>query len=246
MTRGIYTKWIIGAALLLLIVACGCILYYQHSTSEDKQAAEQADKLLKQWEADKAKQTTTAEKEETNTPAESITPTAEKPTDKIGEGTETNTDKSTKPVNIATPEQANTEEVKVSPHGFGEYPEIPEDFPGKENIEWGKDSAGIEIINRVLIKLWTEGEKNFRGGSTYKSKVYPHYNDTIYVKFRYAKNADGEIIGRSSHKKSGPHVDWSAVKDWSNPPPHIRILDLETSGIDPYQYLNLPYKKGDN
>ena len=246
MTRSIYTKWIIGAACLLLIFAGACYWYYQHTTAADKQAAEQTDKLLKEWKADKAKTPTIADKEVTNTSAESTQNTAEKPTHKINEETETNTDKSTEPVNIATSEQEDTEEVKVSPHGFGEYPEIPEDFPGKENIEWGKDSAGIEIINRVLIKLWTEGEKNFIGGSTHRGKVYPHYNDTVYVKFRYAKNADGEIIGSSSHKKSGPHVDWSAIKDWSNPPPHIRILDLETSGIDPYQYLKLPYKKGDN
>ena len=243
MTRGIWTKWIIGAAFLLLIVAVGCYWYYQHTTAQYKAEAEQTDKLLKQWKADEAKPTITAETESTQAPAESTENTAEKPTNIIGEETETNTDKATEPVDIATQEQENTEEVKVSPHGFGEYPEIPEDFPGKENIEWGKDSAGIEIINRVLIKLWTEGERNFRGGGTHRGKVYPWYHDTIYVKFRYAKNADGEIIGRSSDKMSGPLVDWSAVKDWSNPPPHIRILDLETSGIDPYQYLNLPKKR---
>ena len=79
MTRGIWTKWIIGAAIGLIIVAVGCILYYQYTTAADKQAAEQADKLLQEWEADKAKQTITADKESTQAPAESETPTAEKP-----------------------------------------------------------------------------------------------------------------------------------------------------------------------
>ena len=94
MTRGIWTKWIIGAACLLLIVAAGCFWYYQHTTAADKQAAEQTEKLLQEWEADKAKPP--AETETTHTPAESTQNTAEKPTHKIGEGTtETNTDKPT-------------------------------------------------------------------------------------------------------------------------------------------------------
>ena len=33
MTRGIYTKWIVGAAFVLLIIAAGCIWYYQHTTA---------------------------------------------------------------------------------------------------------------------------------------------------------------------------------------------------------------------
>ncbi len=95
MIRDIFTnKWIIGAAFGLLIVVCGCYWYYQHTTAPYKAEADKADKLLKQWEADKAKPTITAD-----TPAESTTPTAEKPTNKIGEETETNTDKSTEPVN---------------------------------------------------------------------------------------------------------------------------------------------------
>ncbi len=239
MTRGIWTKWIIGAAFLLLIIAAGCILYYQQTTQVDKQAAEQADKLLQQWEADKAKQTTTAEKEETNTPAESTQNTAEKPTNKIGEETETNTDKATEPVDIATPEQENTEEVEVSPFGFGPYPKVPEDFPGDYGrpgeVNWAyANHPSSELIIRVLIKLWTEGERNFLGGSTGPGgKVYPHYYDTVYVGIEKTEN------GRVTHTKSGPFVDFD-VDDIDNPPPHIRILDLFTSGIDPYQYLNLP------
>ena len=86
MTHGIYTKWIIGAAFGLLIVAAGCYWYYQHTTAPYKAEAEQAEKLLQQWEADKAKTPTTADKEVTQAPADSTTSTAEKPINKIGEG----------------------------------------------------------------------------------------------------------------------------------------------------------------
>ena len=234
MTRGIYTKWIIGGAFILLIVATGCILYYQHSTAADKQAAEQADKLLQQWKADKAQQTTTADKEETITPAESTTPTAEKPINKIGEETETGTDKATEPINIATSEQDNTEEVDVSPFGFGPYPKVPDDYPGGE-VDWVlRSTPSGELLTRVLIKLWTEGERNFRGGSNHRGKVYPHYYDTVYLDIQETE------YGRVVRRKSGPFVDFDTSTDIDNPPPHIRILDLDTSGIDPYQYLNLP------
>jgi len=238
MTRGIYTKWIIGAAFVLLMVATGCILYYQHSTATEKQAAEQADKLLQQWKVNKAKQTT-ADKASTKPPAESTQHTAEKPTNKIGEETtEINTDKSTETVNIATPEQDDTEEVEVSPYGFGPYPKVPDDYPGdyghQGEVNWDyRITPQKELLTRVLVKLWTAGERNFRGGSTHRGKVYPHYYDTVYLRIEETKN------GRSIRKKSGPFVDFR-LDDLDNPPPHIRILDLETSGIDPYQYLNLP------
>ena len=127
----------------------------------------------------------------------------------------------------------------MSPFGFGPYPEVPEDYPSK--VTWNYwDSAQGELLVRVLVKLWTEGEQNFRGGGTHKGKVYPWYYNTIYVKFREYKNADGEIVLRAGTKMSGPRVDWSEVDDWLNPPPHIRILDIDSSGIDPYQYLDLP------
>lgn len=73
MTRSIYTKWIIGAVCILLVIAAGCILYYQQTTAHDRKEAAKDDKLLQQWKADKAK--SPAE----TTPAESVRQTAEAP-----------------------------------------------------------------------------------------------------------------------------------------------------------------------
>ena len=58
--------------------------------------------------------------------------------------------------------------------------------------------------------------------------------DTVYLDIEETEN------GRSVYRKSGPFVEFDTSTDIDNPPPHIRILDLESSGIDPYQYLNLP------
>ena len=141
-------------------------------------------------------------------------------------------------------ENGEAAEVRMSPHGFGPYPKVPDDYPGY--IEWERNpdnpSRTHELMSRVFVKLWTEGERNFRGGSTYKGRILPHYNDVVYVSWVEYKKSDGSIVRRAGGQISGPRVNYSGI-DFLNPPPHIRILDLETSGINPYQYLDLPYKK---
>lgn len=88
------------------------------------------------------------------------------------------------------------------------------------------------------LLLWNEGERNFRGGSTHNGKVYPHYNDVVYYKFTPIRDNEGNIRGGSTSIKSGPHVKFTRA-DLKNPPPGLRVLELDSSGIDPYQYLNL-------
>ena len=234
MTRGIWTKWIIGAAIGLLIVATGCILYYQQTTQADKQAAEQVDKLLQKWEADKAKPTTTVEKEVNNTSAESITPTAEKPTNKIGEGTETNTDKATEPVNIATSKQDDPEEVEVSPHGFGPYPEVPEDYIINP-FSWDSyknDPPIFELMARVRIKLWKQGYQ-VEGIGEEGGLLYPIIRGIVYIR----RSPSGKYItGKMGHPRDNvsiEQIESGAI------PAGITVLDADEMGIDPYKFLNL-------
>ena len=149
-------------------------------------------------------------------------------------------------VETVSVENGETEEVRMSPFGFGPYPEVPEDMPGRHlYITWEDKTSSSELLSRVLIKLWTSGERNFRGGSTHEGKIYPHYNDVVYVSRRpIIGKISGTIIGYVTHTKSGPQVNFTDA-DLLDPPPELRVLDLETSGIDPYQYLNLPYKIGE-
>ena len=263
MTRGIYTKWIIGAVFMLLIVATGCILYYQQTTAADKHAAAQAEKLLETWQADKAKPPTPAETESTKPTAESTTATAEKPTNKIGKGTETNTDKPTN-VNIATSEKDNTEDVKMSAYGFGPYPDIPEGF--EKNVGtpiWIKverygpfssldavDIRDIELIDRVLIKLWQdvpESRAYMEGGFYRNSKVYVNYSNRAYVRYKTIELPDG-TQSRVITSWTGGSLE-SPIPDPANPfesnsseiPGEIELIDLDTEdpGIDPYTFLGL-------
>ena len=242
MTRGIWTKWIIGAAFLLLIVAVGCILYYQYTTAADKQAAEQADKLLQQWEADKAKPTTTVEKEETDIPAESTTPTAEKPThEKNIIMTEDIQD-----VESETPsETATLVDVLMSPYGFGPYPELPPDYPGAEDPKFWTYQRTVknELMTRVCIKLWKQGKRT-HGASFENGLVYPVYPNTLIIKWKTEETPFGTRKVAVRAKGSPETEDFQRSFRVDPPteddiPSYITVIDFEDAGIDPYEFLDL-------
>ena len=142
-------------------------------------------------------------------------------------------------------EEEPTEDVPVSPYGFGPYPKVPSDFPFTPTWLWPE--ASLQNVNglkyhelrfRVLIKLWNEGDTQFTGASINPdtSKVYPSYPNTVYL--RYTEDGMG---GKTVLVKRGPDVskeDEAQIID-GNAPPGIQILDYDTSGIDPYTYLDL-------
>lgn len=241
----ISNKWILGAVLLLLIVASGCYFFYAYTTAQHKKEAAELDEFVRQWEKDQQaqqKRSTETQEASTSTPAESDTPqNAEKTITKATAEVESTIEEETQQQS----ENVEAADVRVSPFGYGPFPKVPSDYPSA--VVWllsdyeelpSHAQKNFELIDRVLIKLWTSGEKGFRGASTYKGKVYPHYYNTVYVKVSEYELPDGTKVRGISRRKSGPHVNTDGV-DLLNPPSHLRVLDLETSGIDPYQYLNL-------
>ncbi len=232
-------RWILMGIGFLIIFAGLCYLFYQYTTAPYRKDEALHHENIRQY---KKQRTVTiddpsASEQGTDSNVGGIEQNAKEPikdtSSTIDKTESTKTSTYTAP---HTTETVNTEDMPVSPFGFGPYPELG-DYPYK--VIWkNKDTPRAELLTRVLIKLWNEGERNFRGGSTHNGKVYPHYNDTVYVTFSPIKNKDGKTIGESSHIKSGPHVQFTRV-DLKNPPPGLRVLDLESSGIDPYQYLNL-------
>ncbi len=246
MTYRFYARWIIGGIVVLLIVAGACYLWYQHDIAPYKQEAAEAEKLLRQSEKskkvskidNKAKQATDV------TAADSDTPPAEKP---ITETTSV-TDKTepTQAQTAASAESAETADVPVSPHGFGPYPEVPADYFRQPS--WLKypngvsgDAAGpFEIMDRVLIKLWNQGHKNITGASFgLDGKVYPHYANTAYVSYgEKIILPDGNVYQPIKRIKGGPDIT-PFVKQIrnGNTPAHIKLLDYDSAGIDPYTFL---------
>lgn len=236
-------RWIIGSIVFLIIIAAACYLWYQQDTAPYKQGASDTQELIRQWEIEKSRKSKITE-QVADVAAESNTSNGEKPISQtmgiVVKDTNTESQQQAEsPANTATD---GSEDVPVSPFGFGPYPELG-DYPYK--VIWSnKDSPGAELLTRVLIKLWNEGERNFLGGSTHNGKVYPHYHDTVYVRITPIRDKDGKRRGQSTSITSGPHVQYTRA-EILNPPPGLRVLDLESSGIDPYQYLNLPLRKGE-
>lgn len=143
-------------------------------------------------------------------------------------------------------------EVPVSPFGFGPYPEVPIGFP--ENLmpawTWSEDKRqrhdlsqlkDFELMHRVLVKLWNQGDRDFVGisGSNRTGKVYPTYPNTVYISIEEEVRPDGII--RKVRAKAGPGVPKIEPYLYRNGqmPMGVRVLDMDEHGINPYQFLGL-------
>lgn len=223
----------------LIIFAGLCYLFYQYTTTPYREDAALHHEKIRQY---KKQRTVTigdpfASEQVTDSNVGGIGKNAKKPI-KDTSSTIDKTESTKTQTNAAphTTETGNTEDMSVSPFGFGTYPELG-DYPYK--VIWkNKDTPSAELLTRVLIKLWNEGERNFRGGSISNGKVYPHYNDVVYYKFTPFMDEDGNIRGGTTETFSGPHVQYRK-SELKNPPPGLRVLDIDSSGIDPYKYLNI-------
>lgn len=152
-------------------------------------------------------------------------------------------------------EETAVEDVPVSPYGFGPYPEVPSDFPGTPMWEKDLDALGFsetekknsELLSRVLIKLWVEqGIGSYLGGSVSNDTglVYPHFENTIYVKRIVERNPDGTEHGVFARIKSPGNMFITAEETerfrlTGETPPGVQVLQIDTDGIDPYEFLNL-------
>lgn len=135
----------------------------------------------------------------------------------------------------------------VSPFGFGPYPELPPDWP-MQNI-WveletayhnGGGNIEHELINRVLVKLWKRGEK-VDSGVMEDKKVFPLYNDIIYVRWEEDEDEDGTSFRYLGEILCLPELG-HYEEDIENGivPSGIRVVEQDNAGLDPYSFLDLP------
>ncbi len=258
-------KWIIGSFLLLIIIAGGCYFWYQHSLTADRKAAAETQQLLRQSEIErKAKaKSNTAETTSTQAPAESNTPqNAEK---HITNATVTKETAATHGQTGAAAEKTETA-ARVSPYGFGPYPEVPEGFienvgtpiwmfierfrPSIPDIADGINVRHQELMDRVLIKLWNDDpeSRRYMEGAFYRNgKVYVNYSNRAYVRYKTIELPDGAtdrvITSWTAGSLKAPSPD--PVNPFQSNddqiPSGIELIDLdkEDPGIDPYSYLGL-------
>lgn len=139
-------------------------------------------------------------------------------------------------------EEEITEDVPVSPFGFGPYPELPE---GWSADTFPTQSADHELLYRVMIKLLSQGV-NFTGANMENGRVYPVIKGTAYVRWKSYLGPEGEVRYISdiiAHPDDGLRLETiSAEKGFTemDVPSDIKLVSFEEGAIDPYQFLDLP------
>lgn len=250
-------KWVIGGFLLLLIFAGLCALWLQHETAKIQKEEAANIELRRQLIQSEKADTDSKTEQAGNTFVESTTPTAEKPI--------TETTLVTKKIEL-THAQTETEslaenaaaDVRVSPFGFGPYPEIPEGLnytpfwnrppPTKRSLTH-EDAIKFELMSRVWIKLWEDGIRDVTGMGWAYGKLYPNRPGIAYVWYEDEEVFPG-VFKKSISRIKGLDIDPTAMLAQSETmgespsfenliPDNYKVLDGETEGIEPYTYLGL-------
>ncbi len=234
-------KWFLGAFIFCVISSIGCSIWYQTDMAKFRKEMKVYDDLSVQLADEKndakvAKRTNVSGKIIQNKRSENGETAAE---DAIA-------------VNNATLPKTQNHRTNVSPYGFGPYPDIPEDWPGK--YPFNNSSADHELIARVRVELWKKQKVHSKGGIIGKNGlVYPIIPGKVYVEWRESTDADGTIV-RTPARVLGHPDDLPTDQETPeeilrratyripkviNLPSHLEILSFD-EGIDPYEFLDLP------
>lgn len=247
-------RWILGMISFLILFSISCFLWYQYDIAPYRQQSDETTRLVRQMDVSQGTQNIVDSSTKGGT--EETTPIAEKSTtitnDSVTKQTELGipqTDISEiKHVSTDTQPVEQDDETLVSPFGYGPYPEVPEGFPTNIRIPWKLPSnqrsyevrRKIELIARVLIKLWNEGDTSFTGGRiTEDLKVYPHYPNTAYVKYSEDKLEDGRIVKSGSYSGGSDLSNITDIIRISGNTQGVRTIPEEEGGIDALNFLNL-------
>lgn len=244
------------AALIVFVIAAGGFIYYQWSELQHfkKQAAQEAKQLEgndkpeaktfspgeigeKRAEADKTNRVVFHADELPKKERRRITKASENPQTGIPE--------------TRKQEESTQSDTKVSPYGFGPYPEIPAECPYP--IEWnfpGSD-ADHELMQRVALKLWTQGIETM-GATVEDGLVYPNYIDTVYIRWGETTDDDDNPIQYIIDLGGYPPACLRIVENnmarlgergpmtAADIPSDVTVKLYDEAGIDPHTFLGLP------
>ena len=135
-----------------------------------------------------------------------------------------------------------------------DFPPVPEGFPSNLTPVWltlpgyqKGDMPAHELMYRVLIKLWNQGERGFINGAFRDNdgKVYPLYPDVVYVKWGYSVTYDeggNPTPYRYIATSMGTHArDFNTedfvTGDWETNYPGTKFVAYDDAGYDPYIFL---------
>ena len=157
MRRHIFlNKWFFFGIGFLVIFAGLCYFWFQHTTTSYKrQLLESDDVVLQTDTSQKLHRSTEIEVSETKVSGfeadtSDLTKKAAVKADLVVKDVEHN-----KTTSLIQKQEPKAAEVRVSPHGFGPYPEIPSDYPRQDLWDYPDFvTAEHELLLRVQIKLW--------------------------------------------------------------------------------------------
>ena len=148
-------------------------------------------------------------------------------------------------------EEEPIEEMPVSPFGFGPYPEVPADYPFtpfwlRPPPKGNKSRERLmrkELISRVMVKAWTEGDHDFVGATGNGSgdeKVYLTYPNVIYVEYGEPEEIDeGVLIRPIKDALSASYTLSQEEMRNGEIPADLTVIEYDDAGYDPYTYLDL-------
>lgn len=252
MYRDILTnKWVLGGVGFLIVLSIGCVLWYEHDIADEKKAAAEAEELLRQSEKLKkaSKTGNKAEQATDGTPVESDRQSTDK--QRTNTPAEVEGDIESAQTNVSA-ETAEAADVPVSPHGFGPFPEVSEEYfhaveipPWKLTEFYGAPPASRnqELMARVMVKLWKEGNTTVEGAIMLPNgRVRVNYKNRAYVRYRTRKMPDGRTIRYIAAWSSGSLKKPSYEQRLQGYIPsgvELIDLDIEHPTLDPYEFLGL-------
>ena len=144
-------------------------------------------------------------------------------------------------------EEESAEEVRVSPFGFGPYPEVPAGYPNPNLWDYTdalyelspERARNWELMERVSIKLWHQG-KRAESVAMEDGLVYPCYPNTVYVRWGEFMDENGVRV-TYIEEMLGPPSLLRYDDDFNNDiiPAGITVIPYDEGGIDPYTFLEL-------
>lgn len=245
------SRWFQRGLVFFVLVVGGSLLYSWHVQRTTESDMARHDRFLRGTKQQKATRPTKT----VNVPTENETPGL---VDTPAENTDTQMPDTTEALPNETDnldiadaflpddmvsEEAPAEDVPVSPYGFGPYPEVPADYPNAMMPTWVNNTESMsrdhELMHRVLIKLWDQGDKSISGAFMASGLVYPLYPNTAYVEYRDINMPDG-TVRRIIKSADGPLGTTPIVKNgFSVLPDGVKAIDRKDAGINPYNFLDL-------
>lgn len=230
------SKWVIGGFAFLIVFGVACVFWYHYDTAPYKRDAVETANLTRQWQNSKLE---THDNEITKKSLKNNISSAEKSGTETGGGILGRMNTEVNPSNMSdeTHQMESSELIPVSPHGFGPFPDVPDDYI-IQPFSWDfykNDPPIYELMERVRMKLWKQGIRA-TGMLHANGLVYPTIPGTVFVK-KYNRDGDDFIEIRGSPKDNLESITKSLLDGVV--PSGIQLRDMDEAGIDPYKFLNL-------